>query len=73
MDLQERAAFVTGGSGDLGAAICERLARAGCDLAVGYLGNKDGAEKVAGVVKGLGRKVTWSSWTRRTRPRASPR
>jgi NAD(P)-dependent dehydrogenase (short-subunit alcohol dehydrogenase family) len=58
MDLQGRAAFVTGGSGDLGAAICERLARAGCDVAVGYLGNKDGADKVAGVVKSLGRKAT---------------
>ncbi len=57
MDLQGRAAFVTGGSGDLGASICERLARAGCDVAVGYLGNREGAEKVAGVVKGLGRKA----------------
>ena len=58
MDLQGRAAFVTGGSGDLGAAICERLARAGCDVAVGYLSNKDGADRVADVVKGLGRKAT---------------
>jgi 3-oxoacyl-[acyl-carrier protein] reductase len=57
MELSGRAAFVTGGSGDLGAAICERLARAGCDVAVGYFGNKDGAGKVAGVVKGLGRKA----------------
>ena len=58
MELKGRAAFVTGGSGDLGAAICERLARAGCDVAVGYVGNNDGAEKVAGLVKGLGRKAT---------------
>jgi len=36
MDLHGRAAFVTGGSGDLGAAACEALARAGCDVAVGY-------------------------------------
>jgi 3-oxoacyl-[acyl-carrier protein] reductase len=58
MDLSGRAAFVTGGSGDLGAAICERLARAGCDVAVGYVGNKESAEKVVARVKGLGRKAT---------------
>jgi 3-oxoacyl-[acyl-carrier protein] reductase len=48
MDLSGRAAFVTGGSGDLGAAICERLARTGCDVAVGYVGNTDGAERWRG-------------------------
>ena len=42
MELQGRAAFVTGGSGDLGAAICERLARAGCDIAIGYVGQPRG-------------------------------
>jgi NAD(P)-dependent dehydrogenase (short-subunit alcohol dehydrogenase family) len=30
MDLQGKAALVTGGSGDLGTAACEALARAGC-------------------------------------------
>src|SRR6185436_6379742 len=49
--------FVTGGSGDLGAAICQRLARAGCDIAVGYVGNREGAEKVARAVEGLGRRA----------------
>ena len=57
MDLQGRVAFVTGGSGDLGAAICERLARAGCDIAVGYVGNREGAEKVVRVVEGRGRRA----------------
>jgi 3-oxoacyl-[acyl-carrier protein] reductase len=73
MDLQGRAAFVTGGSGDLGAAICERLARAGCDVAVGYLGNTSGAEKVAGVVRGWGGRRPSCRWIRRTPRRASPR
>ena len=58
MDLPGRAAFVTGGSGDLGAAICQRLAREGCDVAVGYVGNREGAEKVARAVEGLGRRAT---------------
>jgi 3-oxoacyl-[acyl-carrier protein] reductase len=57
MELRGRAAFVTGGSGDLGTAICRALAREGCDVAVGYLGNKDGALKTTQVVQGLGRKA----------------
>ena len=35
MDLRGCAAFVAGGPGDLGAAICPRVAREGCDVAVG--------------------------------------
>src|SRR5260370_33011216 len=58
MDLRGRAAFVTGGSGDLGSAICQRLAREGCDVAVGYVGNREGAEKVARATEGLGRRAT---------------
>ena len=58
MDLPGRAAFVTGGSGDLGAAICQRLASEGCDVAVGYVGNREGAEKVARATEGLGRRAT---------------
>jgi 3-oxoacyl-[acyl-carrier protein] reductase len=54
MDLRGRGALVTGGSGDLGAAICRALAQAGCDVAVGYVGNVDGARKTAGAVEGLG-------------------
>ena len=44
MELTDRAAFVTGGSGDIGAAICTALAHAGCDVIVGYTGNREGAE-----------------------------
>jgi 3-oxoacyl-[acyl-carrier protein] reductase len=56
MDLQGRGAFVTGGSGDLGTAICLALARAGCDVAVGYVGNRDGALKTGQLISGLGRR-----------------
>jgi 3-oxoacyl-[acyl-carrier protein] reductase len=57
LDLQGRGAFVTGGSGDLGTAICLALARAGCDVAVGYVGNRDGALKTGQLVSGLGRRA----------------
>jgi len=57
LDLQGRGAFVTGGSGDLGTAICLALARAGCDVAVGYVGNRDGALKTGQLIAGLGRRA----------------
>lgn len=57
MDLRGRAALVTGGSGDLGTAICLALGRAGCDIAVGYVGNRDGAARTVGAVEGLGRRA----------------
>lgn len=56
MDLLGRAALVTGGSGDLGTAISLALARAGCDVAASYVGNRDGAVKTADAVKALGRR-----------------
>jgi 3-oxoacyl-[acyl-carrier protein] reductase len=57
MDLRGCGALVTGGSGDLGSAICRALAGAGCDIAVGYVGNRDGAVKTASAVEALGRGV----------------
>jgi 3-oxoacyl-[acyl-carrier protein] reductase len=57
MDLLGRVALVTGGSGDLGTAICVALARAGCDLAVSYVGNHDGAARTVEAVEGLGRRA----------------
>jgi 3-oxoacyl-[acyl-carrier protein] reductase len=57
MDLRGRAAFVTGGSGDLGSAACAALARAGCDVAVGYVGNRDGAAKTVRAVESHGRRA----------------
>src|SRR5215510_5957916 len=47
MDLFGRVALVTGGSGDLGTAACIALARAGCDVALTYVGNREGAAQTA--------------------------
>ena len=56
MDLRGRGALVTGGSGDLGTAISLALARAGSDIAVGYVGNLDGAARTVKAVEDLGRR-----------------
>ncbi len=57
MDLRGRAALVTGGSGSLGTAISIALAEAGCDIAVGYVGNRDGADETVRGVEQRGRKA----------------
>jgi 3-oxoacyl-[acyl-carrier protein] reductase len=55
MDLQGRGALVTGGSGSLGALISVALAEAGCDVAVAYAGNREGADATMRAVEKLGR------------------
>jgi 3-oxoacyl-[acyl-carrier protein] reductase len=55
VDLQGRAALVTGGSGSLGGAIARALAEAGCNVAIGYVGNRDGADESLRAVETLGR------------------
>jgi 3-oxoacyl-[acyl-carrier protein] reductase len=57
MDLARRVAFVTGGSGDVGAAVSEALATAGADVALSYVGNLEGATKTVGVIQALGRRA----------------
>ncbi len=54
MDLRGKAALVTGGSGDLGTAIAKALARAGADVAVSYVGERERAERAAAAVEVLG-------------------
>ena len=55
MDLNGMVAFVTGGSGDIGGEICRALAAAGCDVALSYVGNDDGAKQTASGVEAAGR------------------
>jgi 3-oxoacyl-[acyl-carrier protein] reductase len=55
MDLTDKVAFVTGGSGDIGAAICEALAAAGCDIALSYVGDTERADSTAAAVTARGR------------------
>ena len=57
MDLGGKAALVTGGSGDIGTAICRSLAEAGADVAVGYTGNAAGAGVTRGAVEATGRRA----------------
>jgi NAD(P)-dependent dehydrogenase (short-subunit alcohol dehydrogenase family) len=50
MDLTGKVAFVTGGSGDIGTGIAAALARAGADVAVSYVGHREGAERTAALI-----------------------
>ena len=56
MDLQGKVAFVTGGSGDIGAGIAVALARAGADVAISYVGHRDGADRTASMIEAAGRR-----------------
>ncbi len=56
--FEGRVALVTGGTRGIGAAITEMLAKDGASVAAGYSRNREGAEKFAEKMKGLGGKVT---------------
>jgi 3-oxoacyl-[acyl-carrier protein] reductase len=57
MDLKNKTAFVTGGSGDLGGAIARVLAAAGVNVAVSYVGHLEGATATVDAVQATGRKA----------------
>ena len=57
MDLSGCAALVTGGSGDLGRAIALTLAEAGADVAVTWVGYREGAVETCRQVEKRGRRT----------------
>ncbi len=56
LQLEAKVALVTGGSGGIGAAICERLARAGAKVATNYR-NKEKAERWQAKVREKGLEI----------------
>jgi len=55
MDLQNKAALITGGK-RIGLVVAEELARRGADVALAYARSRQEAEEAAGLVRGAGRR-----------------
>jgi 3-oxoacyl-[acyl-carrier protein] reductase len=56
MDLKDKVAIVTGGTGGLGRRLCLALAKEGCQVAVVYLSSHDAARQWAAELSGMGTK-----------------
>lgn len=56
-DFPDGAALVIGGSGGVGRAICEGLARAGTNVVLTYRNNAEAAEQAANAVRAMGRRA----------------
>lgn len=56
MDIEGKVALVTGGSRGIGAAIAERLAAEGADVALTYNASADRAEQVVAAIRDTGRR-----------------
>ena len=52
--LEGKVAIVTGGSGGIGSAVCERLALDGAKVVVHYGGHEDAADEVVAKIKEQG-------------------
>lgn len=57
IDLSNKIAVVTGGSGQLGRVMCRTLAACGADIAVHYNGNQSKAESVRDEIIAMGRRA----------------
>lgn len=57
MDVNGKAAFITGGGTGVGRATALALAAQGCDVAVNYSRSKEAAEQTAADVQALGVKA----------------
>jgi NAD(P)-dependent dehydrogenase (short-subunit alcohol dehydrogenase family) len=56
MEMRDKVAFVTGGSGDIGGLIARALAASGVNVAISYVGNTEGAISTVNAIQSSGRR-----------------